>query len=73
MVRVYGVDVSAHAKSWAQSEALALTQEMCERQTPELTLHRAEAAEAYRRVYLGSWLGERRGVTQQYSQFIKAK
>lgn len=36
MVRAYSVDVSTHAKSWAQSEALALTQKMCGRQTQSL-------------------------------------
>jgi len=40
---------------------------------PKLTIHRAEAAEAYRRVYLGGWLGKWRGVTQPYSALREAK
>lgn len=31
---------------------------MCSSQTPKLTLHRAEAAEAYRLVYLGGPAGQ---------------
>lgn len=51
----------------------ALTPSNVREPDPKLTIHRAEAAEAYRRVYSGGRLGKWRGVTQQYSQLIKAK